>query len=303
MILTLLNNTEIDKAKWDKCIADAVNGRIYGLSWYLDTMCPDWSAIVSDDYKFIMPLPVKIKWGIRYVFQPAFMQQLGIFSVEDCTIELTTAFIEKIKKKFKYAEINFNAENDIGKNFSFKNKKNYLLSLSKKFEALEKAFSRSAKRNIIKALDNNITIEESAKSSILLNLHQQRYGNSISSSKDLKKLEELLIKASEKNMAEFFYAKNSTGKYIASSGYLKFKNRIIFLVNGNIKEGLETGATHLLKEHAIKKFSNSNLIMDFEGSETSTFARFYEQYGAEALEQYSYLKFNNLPKLFKRIKK
>jgi hypothetical protein len=43
--------------------------------------------------------------------------------------------------------------------------------------------------------------------------------------------------------------------------------------------------------------------MDFEGSDTLSFTRIYEQYGAENLNAYSFYKFDQLPffvKLFKK---
>ena len=303
MLLELLRNKDIDKAKWDDCISNAANGRIYALSWYLDIMCPTWSAIVTEDYKSIMPLPVKRKWGFPYIFQPAFTQQIGIFSRENCSEEVIDTFIKEIKRNFNYAEINFNSQNVLGANLQHKIKKNYLLPLDDTYENLQKAFSRSANRNIGKAIKNNIVIEESNDCTPLINLHKQRYANTVSNKEDLASLEKLLQKATQNKMAHFFYASNAAGKYIASSGYLIFKDRVIFLVNGNIKEGLESGATHLLKDRAIKKFSNQELIMDFEGSETASFARFYEQYGAKNLDVYSFYKHNQLPFPLKFFKK
>ena len=303
VLLKLLKHKEIDKAKWDDCISNAANGRIYALSWYLDEMCPNWSAIVTEDYKFIMPLPVRKKWGITYIFQPAFTQQLGIFSRENCSEDVIEKFIQEITRNFNYAEINFNSQNVLGANLQHKIKKNYLLPLDDTYENLQKAFSRSANRNISKAIKNNIVIEESNDCAQLLKLHRQRYANTVSNKEDLASLQKLLQKATQNKMAHYFYARNASGEFIASSGYLTFKDRVIFLVNGNINEGLASGATHLLKDRAIKKFSNQELIMDFEGSETASFARFYEQYGAKNLEMYSYFKFNNLPKVLRLIKK
>ena len=303
VLLKLLKHKDIDKAKWDDCISNAANGRIYALSWYLDIMCPTWSAIVTEDYQFIMPLPVRKKWGITYIFQPAFTQQLGIFSKENCSEHVVEKFVQEVKRNFNYAEINFNSQNVLDANIPHKIKKNYLLPLDSTYENLQKGYSGSARRNISKAIKNNILIEESNDCSTLLDLHSERYANTVSNKEDLFRLAKLLQKAALNEMAQFFYAKNAAGKFIASSGYLIFKDRIIFLVNGNIKEGLKSGATHLLKNYAIKKFSDQGLMMDFEGSETPSFAGFYEQYGAKNLDAYSFYKHNELPfpiNLFKK---
>ena len=46
--------------------------------------------------------------------------------------------------------------------------------------------------------------------------------------------------------------------------------------------------------NTIKKYCNSNIILDFEGSDFPEFARFYKQYGATA-EIYKLVKINKLP--------
>ena len=303
MVIQFKKNEDIDKQLWDNCIANSFNGRVYAMSWYLDAMASGWGAIVTDNYDFIMPLPIRKKWGFAYIFQPAFTQQLGIFSSKRVTTSIANEFIGKIKLHFNYAEINFNSENILAETNELILKKNFLLPLNSSYLDLQKSFSRSAKRNICKAIKCNIEIEESNDCSILMQLHRERYGYKFATKNEFVVLETLLNKAKQNGMAYFFYAKKLNGNYIASSGYLLFKNRIIFLINGNLTEGLETGATHLLKNYVLKKFANTDLIMDFEGSDTEAFARFYEQYGAKNLDSYPFLKFNNLPQIIKIFKR
>ena len=55
MKLVYLKNKHIDFVKWDKCINNAYNGSIYGYSWFLNIVCPNWDAIVYDNYKAVFP--------------------------------------------------------------------------------------------------------------------------------------------------------------------------------------------------------------------------------------------------------
>ena len=49
--------------------------------WYLDIVHENWDALMEDDYERVMPMPVITKnWRISYIFQPFFVQQLGVFS-------------------------------------------------------------------------------------------------------------------------------------------------------------------------------------------------------------------------------
>ncbi len=96
MVIKYLKHKDIDKNKWDECINEAPNGLIYGMSWYLDRVCPGWDALVSDDYEAVMPLPWKQKMGLKYVYHPLFAQQLGVFyrrEADDQTYEFCKKFL------------------------------------------------------------------------------------------------------------------------------------------------------------------------------------------------------------------
>ena len=104
--LTLLGRHKIDAERWDKTIAASPDGRLYATSWFLDIMAPAWQALVYKDYEFVMPLPVRNKYGLNYVYQPAFCQQLGVFGNTKIDQSITNAFLTALQKHFKYAEIN-----------------------------------------------------------------------------------------------------------------------------------------------------------------------------------------------------
>ncbi len=79
MKISYLRHENIDKKKWDNCIAHANNSLIYAYSYYLDAMSENWNALVMNDYEAVMPLTWAKKFGFRYLRQPVFTQQLGIF--------------------------------------------------------------------------------------------------------------------------------------------------------------------------------------------------------------------------------
>ena len=151
MIIKYLQHSEIDKCKWDALIAKSHNGLIYSTSMYLDNMATNWDGLVMGSYEAVMPLPFRKKYGIYYVYPPAFSQQMGITCVEEITPKIIEAFLKNIPAKFRYVEMNFNVSNL----YTFSDEKernNYFLPLHSSFENLQKKFSRSAERNIKKAL-------------------------------------------------------------------------------------------------------------------------------------------------------
>src|SRR5437016_1166548 len=113
-----LLHSEIDKTKWDKCIEEAGNGLIYGYSFYLDHMAKHWDGLVFNNYEGIMPLTWNKKFGIYYLYQPAFAASLGVFG-KNLNEEIKKEFIQCIPQKFRLIEISLNPGNIIGAPVSF----------------------------------------------------------------------------------------------------------------------------------------------------------------------------------------
>ncbi len=293
MSIQYLTYQQIDKVKWDRCLMESSNGLIYSSSIYLDHMAANWDGLVLNDYEAIMPLPWKKKWGIHYMYPPAFTQQLGISSSQNITEEISVAFLQAIPKKFKYLEANLNANNPITGNFALR--KNYLLFLDAEYATLRKNYSRSARRNIAQAEADEIKVVENAKPQHILHLHRERFKDEIGSNqKDYEHFLKLIQQLNSSGQCYCVAASNSKGNLIAGSIYTMFKDRVTFVINGNSNESLASGATHLLMDHTIKHFSGRPLVLDFEGSDHINFARFYEQYGARP-EFYPFVRRNRLP--------
>ena len=99
-----LSHHQINQLLWDECIDNAQNSMPYAYSWYLNTVAPDaWNALVLGDYLAVMPLPTRTKWSIvPYIYQPYWLQQLGIFSTFALSDNLINNFLKKIPVEFKY---------------------------------------------------------------------------------------------------------------------------------------------------------------------------------------------------------
>ena len=111
------------------CVANSFNRLIYGFSWYLNVVCDDWDALVYNDYEAVFPLPKRKKWGIDYIYQPFFCQQLGVFSQKEVAIE---SFLNCIPKQIKYLELNVGSSNS----FVVKENSNYELAIVKHLKVI-----------------------------------------------------------------------------------------------------------------------------------------------------------------------
>ena len=154
-----LKRKDIDIFKYNACIEAAINSRIYAFSWYLDIVADNWDALVLNDYEAVMPLPWRQKYFVKYVYPPAWTQQLGVFSSFKIEAYVVKQFINAIPKKFKKITVQFNAENDVS---SFKTEKrtNYILKLDKPFEEIYKGFNKNRKRDLKKAETEKYSIDK-----------------------------------------------------------------------------------------------------------------------------------------------
>ncbi|WEK35446.1 MAG: GNAT family N-acetyltransferase [Candidatus Pseudobacter hemicellulosilyticus] len=101
---------QLDSQRWDQCIDNAGNGNVYAYSGYLDGMAQNWDALVLNDYEAVMPLTWNRKWGIPYLYQPAFTAAAGVFG-NGITGTVLQAFLLAIPRKFRLIEISLNSGN------------------------------------------------------------------------------------------------------------------------------------------------------------------------------------------------
>ena len=290
-----LSQKEIDKEKWDACIANAPNGLIYGYSFYLDCMAKYWDALVLGDYEIVMPLTWNRKYGFHYLYQPAFTASLGVFG-KNLTEILVDDFIKAIPAKFKLIEVSLNHGNLLTAPPPFIYKRNnYVLALNKPHEELYRSYRDNHKRNISKALQlGGILSKEISVDEIMrLNKEQLQHidGTKPEDYPNFKRLYELL---EGKGQAKTYAIVDPKNKVYASAIFFFSHNRAYYIIVGNHPDGKTIGASHALIDAFIKDHANQNLILDFEGSDIRNLAFFYSGFAASE-EAYPAIKINKLP--------
>jgi hypothetical protein len=302
-LIHFLNHTEIDQHKWDLCLEQSANSLIYGYSWYLNEVSPNWDALVLDDYLAVMPLTGHRKYFIYYLSQPFFTQQLGVFSKNSITQDLLLEFINAIPRKFRFVEIQLNEQNQIlDDKFKIKKRRNYVLDLSKNYDKIKKGYNTQAKRNLKIAAKSGLELRTISVQEVILfyKLHKAVSTKGVKE-KDYQMLQRLMEKALEnrKILTKGVYAKS--GELLAAGAFLLNQNRIIFLLGNGSELGRELGAMTYLMDCLIFQFSNHKMIFDFEGSEIEGIARFFKSFGSERRNYYRY-KRNRLPWILRLFK-
>lgn len=293
MIKHLVSN-QIDHEKWDECINSSFNGNAYVLSWYLNFTHPEWEALVDGDYETVMPLPVSRKLGISYVLQPFFIQQLGVFSRIKLYPDKIKEFLDGIPSKIKYLDFNLNIHNKTdGLDLSSVKNRNFMLDLVLDYKSLKSNYSDNTKRNVNKALNNQLQLLKNIKPSELIKLFRDNKGSELNTytDEDYKTLERIIYMSMHKGVGYIYGVYDTENQLCAAAFFLRHHNSLIFLFSGSNERARKNRAMFFLLDSIIKNNSPSPVTLDFEGSNDDNLARFYGGFGAKEV-YYDRLKIN-----------
>lgn len=304
MEITYLKHRQIDKTKWDECINRSHNRIVYAQSWYLDIVSQGWEALVEADYESVMPLTHGNKYGIKYLYQPFFTQQLGIFSGKELNQKLNEEFLISIPSKFRFIDIALNKGNgcNLGE-FQTKNNVNYELKLDKSYSEIAKGYSSNTKRNLKKAAQNKLPIIYTVSTENLIQLFRNNLGKNIKNikSEHYMLLKQIMDKSLLEQKAEIYGVNSLGGELCAGAFFLKSYDSYIFLFSATNEESKKNGAMFMIVDQFIRNHAELKITLDFEGSNIHSLARFYKSFGAEEFN-YLRIKKNNLPGLIKLFK-
>jgi len=280
-MIQYLTREKLNIEKYDDCISNALNTRIYAFSWYLDIVADDWGILVKDDYEAVMPLPKKRKYFIPYIYLAPWTQQLGIFSSNYIDKTVVFSFIESIPKKFKLIDVFLNSNNTVNLQ-KIKLRDNFVLSLDKTYDQLKSHYGKGRKSSCKQAKLFNLNIIENYDHVKIIELFKANKGGELNrANKDYDILNDLMKYAIQYNFVQIFGVINSNKELIGGAFFLKDKHRISYLFSAINNEGREKQAMSLLMDHVIKTYAASNYILDFEGSMIKELASFFKSFGAQ----------------------
>lgn len=285
-MIKYFTHKEINKRKWDECISSSVNGRIYGYSWYLDIVADHWDALILDNYQAVFPLPLRRKFGVDYVYQPVFTQQLGLFSKVPISPKLLEDFLMEIPSNFQYVNLNLNQHNYL-KSLVIKSesRRNIEMDLLDDYALLRENYSTNLKRNLKKAAKAKLTIFENLKPDAVVKLFQAHKGKQLGvySKEDYSKLIRLVYKALQMGQAEVWGAYSEDNNLSAAAIFFRSHKRLTFLFSASSASARQNAALPYLLDAYIEANSGMELVFDFEGSNSESLARFYLGFGSKKI--------------------
>lgn len=304
MEIRLLKREEIDDKVWNGCVHFAINAMPYAYTWYLDNVCEEWEGLVLGNYKAVMPLVFAKKFGVDYLYQPFFTQQLGVFTALPITKSLINKFIESIPEKYKYIDINLNEINDISESKFISKRTNHILDLNLDYALLKANYSKNTLRNLKKAEDAELMIQSNLSPELFVAFYINNTADKVKGFKEKHKhiLHRIIYKALSYQLGSIIGVSNKDQELIAANFIIFHPTRIINLLPTSSQEGKDLNAMVFLIDNLLQKNANQKKIFDFEGSMIAGISQFYKGFGAEEVN-YFRLKRNNLPAFYRIFKK
>ncbi len=283
-MIQYLNQHEIHRQKWETCILSSKTPVIYAQSWYLDIAASYWGALVLNDYEAVMVLPWKRKYGIRYIYQPFFTQQLGIFSSEEITDTLKLKFLEAIPSVFKKVHIALNFPLPMrSAHYGFVSRSNHILSTDKVYDDIYARYARRGKRNLKTANSYNLTIKEEDNIAENRKFIGKYLGSQVTDYNDKvgKELEKLMHETVQRKCGKILSLYRNSTEKIAVIFYAYNQKRCSMLACASTPEGYECQPMYFLIDHIIQTFAGTGITIDFFGSSVHNIAYFNLSFGTD----------------------
>jgi len=304
----ILARKEIDDNVWNQFIDASPQAIIYAYTWYLDSICEDWLAIVTQnklsEWVAVMPIPFFTKLNVQRCYMPIFCQHLSVFfkplkikrekelGLKKKILQQTINAIPLKIKIFKYQAGNKNEYllPFYWKGYQLNLRYSYYLKIEENKQINYQLFSHKTRTCINKAINNGLSIINCTNIESIIDIGK----NNIDVAFDEKALLKLWEVLKPKNLINAVTAVNSNGETYAGIIYLKFRDKYIYLFGAANKTYKHLGGMSLIIWHIIQHSENGIKYHDFQGSMIESIEKFYRGFDTYPKPYYQIYK-NNLP--------
>lgn len=284
-MIKFIENSAIDKDKWDATVASSNKSYVYGYSWYLDAVCDHWDGLILDDYQAVLPLPNQKKMGVSTLFQPFFHQCLDIASIKELDNQLVQAFYQRAINLFK---INLFRSHIIIDGIEAEKWQYQTIDLNDSLDEIRSKYNSNHRRNIKSAKKNGLFVQEINSVNDFMQLFKKEVGERLHFQLvDYERLTKLLTSGIERKKITM-YGVFDENELIAAGVFIIEKQVVTYLKGASNNHGRKLGAMHFLIDQVIEKFIDKTTVFDCGGSNVPSVAEFYKRFGAKDLSYYHY---------------
>lgn len=304
-MIRFLKRKEIDNYKWDECIGQSIDEQAFYYTWYLDTCCETWGALVEGNYETVFPFAYKSKLGIEYIHQALFIRHFGVISKNEITESKRLEFLSAIPEEFKFLDLCLHENHtELPAGVKLNSKIYQKLSLSSTYEEIRSRYNENLLRNLKKAEKKSLKIQENYTPELLVSSfkeHQKKVAEEFSDT-DYNTLLKLMQASSRNAIGTCWAVCDQEKSVLAAAFFVKTKNRQLYLKGYSSPEGRKHGAMHFLFDQFIRKNASQDIDLDFGGSSIKNIAQFFQSFGSDDCV-YLRLQINRLPKALRWLKR
>lgn len=294
--IAYIPHAQIDKALWDRQIESAALPGVYATSAFLDCMHPGWDALVYGDYAALMPVTHRRKWGIGYVCQPPWAQQLGVYTRQEDLDTLMPLFINALHQHYKLIEIYLHEGTP--SRAGLQPCTNYVLPLQRPYPTLRAGYKRDLLKNLARCSKFALQYMAESSAEVAIQHYAATYGPQLGYAGEAYRglLAYCSRMQAEKDwLVRSVYSSGPRRELLATGLFLKDIHRLYNIASTTLPNGRMMEANHFLMDALIQEFANTDLLLDFEGSDLPGVARFYQKFGPEN-RPYFFYRHNALPR-------
>lgn len=295
-----LKRSVIDGRWWDERLLACPNRTWYARSWVLDIASPDWEALVDEENGALFPLTWRRKYGVRYLFQPFGLQQLGVFAPAPLGAGSFQRLLQAVPAAVRYADISITFDPPYTKVEGWISEpRTNMIIPSRPVGAdhrlnYSKGHLRTLKKEIMASV---VSIDVPAFMSLFLATTLVQHGPF-----DKAGLRSLprLIQGSLDRGEGAIDGLLVKGELVAAVWWVQWQGRVILMKSANTVRGRGTNAMFHLVDRRLGGLLPSE-VLDLAGSDDPGTRRFYEGFGARP-STYFRLRRNTLPRWIRNIK-
>jgi hypothetical protein len=305
-MINYVRHGDINKKKWDLAIQNSFNRLPFALSWYLDRVSPGWDALIFDDYLELMPLTLRKKYGIPYLFQPTLCPRLGVFSTIKKDKFSVNDYLKAIPHKFRLIEISLNEYNtiqDLLPNSNYKLRIYQEIPRGNCIKGLIDNYSKSHKRNI-KKFENQVNYKLCYDYSTLdfFKLKLQSYNKAKNWNKKNKRVYfSLLEEMDKRDKLELLIITENKDKILGGVAILKYDFNRFGFQSFCTHDGKRKSTGIFVIHKFLDRYIRQDRIIDFMGSELKGIRQ--RNHGFKGIDrEYYFVKINRLNSLIRFMK-
>lgn len=298
--LRLISRKELLLSRYEQCLDAGGHTPVYAWPWFLDIMAREWEVLVWEEYRYVMPVARHRKWGIGYVYQPPFAQQLGIFPQPPP--EITFQFFSFLASEYRYIHTTsgFGDQEARKAGFEVFSLHTRLLALQPGYKAVAQGYDDYITQNLKKAALHGVTVTPEKNTEIFFAM--QRLAREIPMpAQSWPRLRRLMEATLSDGRGVLLAARTNDQEVVAAAFFILWRQRAYYMAVCSSPRGREQRAGFLLLDTFFREHAGQPLTFDFEGSSVTGVDRFFAAFGSTSAP-YFLFHLNRLPPILRKIK-